>query len=145
MARRVVFVLVLLACGCGGRKGVYVVSEGGAPPEAGPDAGAGGAPEAGSDAADAGDGGQTPACIDACATALSVGCQNDDMNDCLYACSDTRAQFPACASAFDAFNACAAAQPPGHYYCDMDGFATLDAGYCATEKSAFAACLHAQP
>lgn len=145
MARRAAWLLVVLACGCSGRKGTYVVAPDGAPPEAGPEGGSGGATDASTDAStDGGEGGVTPACIGACATALSVGCASDEMNQCLLACGDTRDQFPACASEYDAFNTCAAAEPASHYYCDTDGFATLDASYCAAEKSAFQSCVHTQ-
>ena len=135
MTRRTAFLFVLLAGGCGGRQGVYVVSEGGG----------GGAADASTDAstdapaeAEAGPG---IACIDWCNTALSNGCAQDEMNDCLAGCSDYVTQFPLCTSRINAENACAAAQPKTHWFCNVDGFATLHANYCAAEHSATLACL----
>lgn len=139
--RRVVLLVLALGCGCGGRHGTYVVSEGGAPAEAGPGNGSGGASDAGADAQPDGEAGANTACIDWCNTALSVGCAQDEMNDCLLGCDDFIAQFPLCASQINAVNACAAAEPTHHWFCDTDGFAALRASYCATENTAMQDCL----
>jgi hypothetical protein len=141
VTRRTAFLFVLLACGCEGRQGVYVVSEGGPPPEAAPESGGGGATDAGTDAPAEAEAGLGTACIDSCNTALSIGCAQDEMNACLAGCSDYVAQFPLCMSQINAENACAAAQPENHWFCDVDGFATLHASYCAAEHSATQGCL----
>lgn len=143
MARHALFWCVLLVCGCGGRRGTYVVAGGGAPGDAAAEGGSGGSVDAGSDTSTEAEAGTDTSCIDFCATALSMGCANDVMNDCLATCDGLGKQFPDCASSFEAENSCAATQPKSSWYCDQDGFAALDQSYCQSETSAYNACLHA--
>lgn len=135
------FVVLAVLAGCSGRSGVEVVGDGGPVADSGSETGSAGATDGGLDAPAEG-APATPACIDSCTTALSIGCPSDEMNECLLGCGDVRTQFPACAAEFDAENACAAAEPESSWFCDADGFATLDKSFCTAEIAAFETCLH---
>lgn len=136
---------------CGGRRGAYVVGAAGLGGDGGGfgDAAANGEASAARDAAASdGDAASNDAaaasvhCLEACDAAQSVGCANDNMQDCLNGCIDLAEQFPMCATLWNAYNECAAAAAKSAWYCDSDGFAKLS-GACTSEDNAAQACFRA--
>lgn len=99
----------------------------------------------GDDDDDDGGGGSGAGCEDACATAATLDCPNDEPSTCVQDCEDELAGFkqmyPDCGAQLDAAASCFAALPASSWACDADGEANPDMNQCSEQQNAVGACI----